>query len=155
MNKFNIGIIGLVLLISGCATSYNYSIDEGITEAEVSAVVTIEMTELALGIGFEKGEGILTYQGDDYSFKLSGIDYGSISKVTMTTVGSVYRLNELSDFEGVYFQAKAALTLGESGKASLFLVNRHGVTIHLSSEEKKGFDLALGRGGIKIKFLKV
>ena len=75
-------------------------------------------------------------------------------KVTIKATGNVFHLEDLSEFEGIYFQAKAAMTIGKAGKTGIFLVNRRGVTIHLRSEEEKGFDLSLGRGGIKIKFKK-
>ena len=146
-------LISSIALMS-CATGKQYTVDESIQNEKASATMTLEMKEIAIGIGGIKGNGILTYRDEQYPYKLKGIDYGSISKVSIKASGSVYHLDKLEDFEGIYFQAKAAFTIGSSGKAGMFLVNRRGVTIHLSSDEEKGFDLTLGRGGIKIKLKK-
>ena len=147
------GLSMMCLMLLGCASSRSYTVDENVTRSDASGAVTLEIKEVALGIGHTKGEGILTYQGEEYPFRLSGIDYGSISKVVMQTSGNAYHLNKLSHFEGIYFQARLALTVGQTGKSGMFLVNRHGVTLYLASDQRSGFDLALGRAGVKIKFL--
>ncbi|GEM_PF-1030445 len=121
---------------------------------EVSGTIVMELKETALGIGAVRGKGVLTYRGRDHAFKVRGIDYGSLSLVTLQTTGTVVNLKNLEDFEGVYFQGKASLSVGDAGKSGLFLINRKGVRIKLSSHQEKGFDLTLGRGGVKITLLK-
>jgi len=153
LNIFSILAFSALILCSGCAASKEYTVDKNINESNISGTVVLEMKEIALAIGKVTGEGTLTYNGEDHPFKLKGIDVGSISNVTINTTGNVFHLDQLSDFEGIYFQGKVALSFGDSGRSGMFLVNRHGVTIHLASEKEKGFDLTLGRGGIKIKFI--
>lgn len=155
MNKlYLICMLSMSLMAAGCASSREYTVNEEEIQKGPAGTVVLELKEMALGIGVEKGEGILTYQGQEYPFKMKGLDYGSISKITLQTTGNVYHLEDLSEFEGIYFRAKAGLTVGSAGKAGMFLINRKGVTIHLSSHEEKGFDLSLGRAGIKIKLIK-
>ncbi len=152
--KINIWILGLILFCSGCATGEKYTISDDLNEATASGSIVVEMKEVALAIGKIKGEGLLTFKGEEHFFTMSGFDYGSFSKFTIKTYGNVFHLDNLSDFEGIYFSGKAGLSVGSTGKVGLFLINKRGVTIHLTSEEEKGFDLSLGRGGIKIKFKK-
>ena len=154
MKKLYIGILGIILISSGCASGKKYTIPNELNETEASGTIKLDMKEIAIAIGKIKGEGILTFEGKEYPFKMGGIDYGSISKLKIHTTGNVFHLDDISQFEGVYFQAKAGLSVGKSGKVGIFLVNKRGVTIHLTSEKEKGFDLSLGRGGIKIKFKK-
>ncbi len=153
-NFYLLCLLGTTLIVAGCASSKEYAVDEETIKKGPSGTVVLELKEMALGIGVEKGEGVLTYQGQEYPFKLKGLDYGSISKVTLQTTGEVFHLDDISEFEGIYFRAKAGLTVGSAGKAGMFLVNKKGTTIHLSSHEEKGFDLSLGRAGLKIKFIK-
>jgi hypothetical protein len=147
-------VVAIVVFLSGCATSKDYTVEKGLEKQKESATVALEIKAIALGIGAQKGEGTINFQDQEYTFTLKGVDYGSISKMTIQTTGKVYHLKSLDDFEGIYFQARAALSVGDTGKGGIFLVNRHGVTIRLVSQEEKGFDLSLGRGGIKIKFKK-
>lgn len=151
MKKWTLLIMCLAFLSTGCAAK-KYTVEEGLEDSKISGKVQLEFKEMALAIGKITGEGTLTYDGQQYPFRMSGFDYGSISKVTMQTYGVVYHLDDLSEFEGIYFQARAGFTLKKTGKTGIFLVNKRGVTIHLTSDKESGFDLTLGRGGIKIKF---
>lgn len=154
LGLYTLAFVGAVLIFTGCSSSKDYAVNEDDIKKGPSATLVMELKETAIGIGVQKGEGILTYQGQEYPFTLKGFDYGSISRITMQTNGKVFHLDDISEFEGMYFQARAGLTIGEAGKAGHYLINKKGVTIHLSSEREKGFDLAIGRGGIKIKFAK-
>lgn len=120
-------------------------------KSDPSGSVAIEIKEFAIGVGGQKGKGVLTFEGQEYPFKMKGMQVGSIGKVNVDATGNVYHLDDVSEFEGVYFQAKASITLKETGKSGVFLINRHGVTMYLKNDSE-GFDLTLGRGGIKIKF---
>lgn len=117
-----------------------------------SGYVTFQAKDMGLIISGQKGEGTLDYQGQKYPFKLKGMQVGSIGKVEMNASGKVYGLDKLEDFNGIYLQGKAALALKE-GKAGIILINRHGVTMTLVSNDD-GAELALGRGGVKIKLEK-
>ncbi|MCA9407301.1 MAG: DUF1134 domain-containing protein [Candidatus Omnitrophica bacterium] len=120
-------------------------------KSDPTGSVEISIKEFAIGVGGQKGEGVLTFQGQEYPFKMKGMQIGSIGKVNVEATGNIYHLDDLAEFEGVYFQAKASITLKETGKSGVFLINRHGVTMYLKNDSE-GFDLTLGRGGIKIKF---
>jgi outer membrane immunogenic protein len=140
------------LCLAGCA-SKKYMVEEEALKNGPSATLDLTMKEMALVIGGEKGQGILHFEGQDYPFTLKGLQWGSISKVRYQATGRVYHLDQLEDFEGVYFQAQASLALGQAGKSGLFLVNRRGVTMHLGTEEENGFALTLGRAGVKVKLV--
>ena len=75
---------------------------------------------------------------------------GVIGKSETNAMGKVYNLDALEDFEGIYFQGRAALAI-KDGKSGSLLINRHGVMIRLTGDQE-GIDLSLGRGGIKFSF---
>ena len=116
-----------------------------------SGTLTMEIKEVAIGVGGQSGSGTLNFQGNEYHFKIKGLEIGSFGKVHLKGSGKIYHLDTINEFEGMYFQAKASITLGENEKSGVFLINSHGVTIYISNENE-GVDLTLGRGGIKIKF---
>jgi hypothetical protein len=64
----------------------------------------------------------------------------------------VYKLNRLSDFEGLYSEGtgKAGLDLDTSKRSELWLQNRAGVIMHLSGA-REGVVLSLGRSEVEIK----
>ena len=119
-------------------------------KTDSSATIIVNLKHFALGVGGQKGTGVLTYEGKDYDITLKGLELGSIGKTNIEAEGEVYHMENLSEFQGLYFSAKASITIGESGKAGIWLINKHGVTIHLRNKSE-GFDFTLGRGGIKIK----
>jgi hypothetical protein len=58
-----------------------------------SGAVSVETTSVAAGIGYQWGEGILTYEGKEYKFKVKGlsvIDVG-ISSISHSTDCSAER----------------------------------------------------------------
>ncbi|MCA9400018.1 MAG: hypothetical protein KC713_00195 [Candidatus Omnitrophica bacterium] len=139
--------------VIGCASSRNYKVDESALDKDPIATFELDIKEVAFVLGRVKGTGILTYNGEQFPFKYSGFDVGSFSKIKFKIRGKVYNLDDISEFEGLYGQIRAGFSVGEKGATGMTLVNRHGTVILMSSEEEKGFDLALGRAGIKIKLL--
>jgi hypothetical protein len=115
--------------------------------------VTIHLTSVGAGVGVEWGKGVLTYEGKQYSFKVKGLDIGTLGISTATAKGNVYNLFGISEFPGTYeaVGAGAALFKGEEGEA---FRNSKGVHIILKAQEK-GVNLKIGPEGFKITLQEV
>ncbi len=115
---------------------------------------TLKMTQgqFAIGIGWSWGEGVLTYQGKEYPFKVKGLTVVDIGITKATSTGKVYNLKKLEDFNGNYMSGSAEGTLG-GGAGALSMKNQNGVVIDLVSTTQ-GVNLKLAVGGVDIELKK-
>jgi hypothetical protein len=115
-----------------------------------SGTVAIEETQFAIILGGSSGGGTLTFQGQQYPFKVSGLTAGvnvGISK--MSAAGEVYDLTELAQFPGTYTKLDASIALG-GGVGGLHLKNENGVIMRLEARTQ-GLQLNVGSAsGIKV-----
>lgn len=115
-----------------------------------SATVSINEKQVGFLLTGDWGHGTLTYQGEPHMFHMGGAKIGGIGVSSMKVDGSVYHLNKLEDFEGMYFKADAGLTLAK-GKVGSWLKNDKGVVIHLGANSD-GVALQIGVEGLKVSF---
>jgi hypothetical protein len=115
---------------------------------------TIELTEgqVALGIGWSWGDGILTYQGQKYPVKVEGLSVIDVGITKATAAGKVYGLKKLEDFNGNYTAATAEGTLG-GGVGATTMKNQSGVVINLVTTTQ-GVNLKLAPSGVKLMLKK-
>lgn len=113
---------------------------------------TIEMKELQIAfIGSGNfGDGHLTFKGKTYPFKITGLGVGGVGISTIDASGEVYDLKALTDFPGVFAEARAGAVVGEASIGHLWLQNEKGVVLHLKAD-REGLALSLGADGIVIK----
>jgi len=114
-----------------------------------SGKVVIDETQVMALIGGTLGGGKLLMGDESYSFKTGGLSLGAstgVHKIHIT--GNVYRLDKLKDFSGTYLAAEASATLIK-GVGGLWLKNKHGVIMHLTSNNQ-GLALSLAAEGLKI-----
>ena len=110
--------------------------------------VTFSGAAVAVGIGFQWGGGTLTYQGQQYSFKASGLSVVDVGVSRATGVGTVRNLRNVADFSGNYVSASAGATVAGGGSATT-LRNQNGVVIDgLATTQGARFTLA--PGGVSI-----
>jgi hypothetical protein len=111
---------------------------------------TLMMSEgqVAFGIGFSWGKGVLTFQGKEYPFKVKGISVVDIGITKATSSGKVYNLKKLEDFNGNYTAASAEGTLA-GGAGALTMKNQNGVVIDLRSTTA-GVNLKLSVEGVSL-----
>ena len=76
--------------------------------------VSIDMTSVAAGIGFSSGSGVLRYKGKSYVFKIDGLSVGNVGIASISAVGNVYNLSNVSQFAGNYAAAGRALPWPEA-----------------------------------------
>jgi hypothetical protein len=120
-----------------------------VAETASSGTVSIQSTSVAVGVGVQWGDGILTYNGKQYPFSLQGLDVIGVGYSEIKAEGTVSNLTRLSDFEGVYASAEAGAVAG-SGSSSVTMQNPHGVVISLHALQE-GAKLTLAAGGVNIE----
>jgi hypothetical protein len=114
-----------------------------------SGTLSIATTSVAIGIGVNWGDGVLTTHGQRYTFTLQGLEVGGIGMSKVRATGQVYHLNRVADFEGTYVAATADAAVVQ-GAGLLTMRNEHGVVVNLQSTQK-GVKLTAGGEGISIK----
>lgn len=112
------------------------------------AIVRLDASSIAAGIGYLWGDGNIVYSGKSHAFKLSGVSIADIGGAHITANGAVYNLKHLSDFSGKYTTVSVGLTVGGGGSVAV-LRNGHGVVIKLRSTTR-GLKLNLSTDGIAI-----
>ena len=140
---FTVITMTLLLCFSGLAIA-----QEKKAEKKVDATLTMSEGQVALGIGYSWGSGVLTYEGKAYPFKVKGISVVDIGITKATSSGKVYNLKKLEDFDGNYTAASAEGTVG-GGAGALTMKNQNGVVIDLVSTTV-GANLKLSVEGVKI-----
>ena len=140
---FTVITMTLLLCFSGLAIA-----QEKKAEKKVDATLTMSEGQVALGIGYSWGNGVLTYEGKAYPFKVKGISVVDIGITKATSSGKVYNLKKLEDFDGNYTAASAEGTVG-GGAGALTMKNQNGVVIDLVSTTV-GANLKLSVEGVKI-----
>ena len=113
-----------------------------------SATLKLSEGQVALGIGWSWGKGVLTFNGKQHSFKVKGLSVLDIGITKADASGSVYHLKKLSDFNGTYTAAAAEGTLG-GGAGVTTMKNQNGVVINLKSTTQ-GVNIKLAAEGVKL-----
>jgi hypothetical protein len=116
----------------------------GITEG----TVTFTGGAVAIGIGFQWGNGTLTYQGQQYPFKLNGLSVVDVGVTRMTGTGTVRNLHNVADFSGNYVSVSAGATIAGGGSVTT-LRNQNGVVID-GITTAQGVRLTLAPGGVNV-----
>ncbi|HEX9135806.1 MAG TPA: DUF1134 domain-containing protein [Nitrospirota bacterium] len=142
MKRFSamVVVLGMVVTLAGLAFA---------AEREKTPDATLKLSEgqVALGIGWSWGKGVLTMNGKDYPFKVGGLSVLDVGITKAEAEGTVYNLKKLEDFNGTYVSAAAEATVGV-GVGATAMKNEKGVVIHLRPKTK-GVNLKLAGEGVK------
>ena len=111
--------------------------------------VTIEAKQLAAGVGYSWGDGVMKFEGKEYPFTLQGLNVAAVGFSKINAVGDVYNLKTAADLAGKYVAVSAGLSLAK-GVAGLSMRNDKGVVINLRSAQQ-GVQLNLGVDGFDLK----
>ncbi len=111
---------------------------------------TLKLSEgqVAAGIGWNWGKGVLSVDGKERPFKVKGISVGDVGISEAMAEGNVYNLKNVADFDGIYAAASAEATMVE-GAGTTVMKNDKGVEIHLLPKTK-GANLKLAAEGVKL-----
>jgi hypothetical protein len=141
--KFVLTIFGTMLLLIQAAAH----------AAETpEAKVKITGTAISAGVGYSWGSGVLTYQGKDYPFSISGLSVGNVGVASATLSGDVFNLKNLDDFNGNYASAGAEITVGGGG-TGMTMKNQNGVVMNIAGTTT-GLSFKLGLDGMKVELKK-
>ena len=117
--------------------------------AQASGHVRLKIIKGGLLVGGGAGNGVLTYRGRDYPFRVSGLSLGVTAGATFSRLqGWASGIREISDFAGTYSSVGggAAFVGGISG---VQLRNDKGVTMVLQGP-KAGLEFAANLSTIMI-----
>jgi len=116
-------------------------------EEKPDATLTLSEGQVAAGIGWSWGKGVLTYNGKSHPFKVDGLSVGDVGITKADAVGKVYHLKNLTDFNGTYAAAAAEGTVGGGAGVSA-MKNGNGVVLQLKSTTQ-GVNFKLAGAGVK------
>lgn len=116
--------------------------------ASTQGAVSFRGGAFAVGIGFQWGNGILSFQGQQYPFRVTGLSVLDVGVSSITGSGRVHNLHNLADFNGNYVAATAGATVAGGGSVTS-LRNQNGVVIDGISTAQ-GVRLTLAASGINI-----
>jgi hypothetical protein len=142
----------LVMLTILIMTVFMFLSGPAIAQDKPDATLELEQGQVGLGIGFSWGEGVLTYQGKQYPFKVEGISVIDVGITKATAKGNVFSLKKLEDFNGNYTAATAEGTLG-GGAGATKMKNQNGVVIDLVTTTQ-GINVKLAPSGVKLMLKK-
>jgi hypothetical protein len=119
------------------------------TEDKPSAKVSIESKSVAVGVGFQWGEGVLKFQGQEHKFKVKGLSVIDVGVSSISAEGDVYHLEKMEDFAGTFSSADASVAVG-AGAGAVAMKNQNGVVMKLKSTQA-GIKLKLAPEGLKVE----
>jgi len=115
-----------------------------------TGTVTIKATTVAVGVGVSWGEGILTFQNQDYPFKVGGLSLVGVGGSAVQAEGTVFNLEKVEDFSGAWVEASGTAVLGKQSAGGTTMRNG-GVYMTLAGKQE-GARISAGGGGINIEF---
>ena len=128
-------ILGVALLavgvIAGCAAPPPPAPPMPATTAELGTTegtVTFTGGAIAVGVGVQWGNGVLTFRGVQYPYRLSGMSIVDVGVTRVTGSGTVHNLRNVADFSGNYVSVSAGAALAGGGAVAT-LRNQNGVVI--------------------------
>ncbi len=116
-------------------------------EERPDATLKLSEGQVAVGIGWSWGKGVLTFKRKHYPFKVDGLSVVDVGITKADAVGKVYHLKKLSDFNGTYTAAAAEGTLG-GGAGITTMKIQNGVVVQLKSTTQ-GVNIKLAAEGVK------
>jgi hypothetical protein len=150
MSRFTIAAIALACVgtLAGCASQPPPAPPMSANMSATEGTVTFSGGAIAVGIGFQWGSGTLTYQGQQYLFKLNGLTVVDVGVSRVTGTGTVRNLHNVADFSGNYVSASAGAAVAGGGSVTT-LRNQNGVVID-GITTAQGVRLTLAPGGVSI-----
>jgi len=126
----------LLTLLTGCSSTPATPVPDGLTE---SGSITIRVKQiLQIEVG-GSGEGTLIFEAWQYPFSIENAMLSGVDKSPVDLEGTVYNLENLEDFSGVYTPETADIKAGK-GLTGIWTRNEKGVVVHL---RPMGQDLTL------------
>jgi hypothetical protein len=149
-NRCQIGLSLLLGLIAALGFIWSVA-DAKAFELRQSGTIQVSQVQIAFLYSGNIGGGTLIYGGRKYAFDIGGLGIGGIGASKIKATGEVYNLDNLSDFEGAYVQARYGAVIREKSAGELWLKNPFGVFLRLDAK-REGLALSLGADAVYIRF---
>ncbi len=143
-------MVGALLLLAPIGSAVAQ--DKPAAKAKPDATVKMTGKAVSAGVGYSWGSGVLTYQGKDYPFSLSGLTAVNVGVSSATLAGEVFNLKKIDDFNGNYTSAGAGATVAGGGGA-MTMKNQNGVVMNLVATTQ-GVTFKFGVDGMKVQLKK-
>lgn len=150
LNVVALSAVALLTIISP-ANAQTTPRTKAITPPALSATASFTTTNIAVGVGYSWGRGVLTYRGVAHPFTVKGLNALGIGASTMNGTAEIFNLRNLNDFAGIYGAAGAVATAGTVGASGAVLRNTKGVEMRLNTQSE-GLELSLAISGVNITF---
>ena len=98
----------------------------------------------------EAGGGKLTYLGNTYECRVTGLNQPDSDLTSLVSTGQVYNLTDLAHFPGKYGKARVAAVLADDVVGELWLENANGVIIRLDAKGA-GQMLSMATDGVRVE----
>jgi hypothetical protein len=134
-----VGVVSIVVAVAGFAVAQAQSPD---------ATPSLTEGSVAVGIGFNWGNGTLTYRGETYPVKVEGLSVGDVGVTRASAMGIVFNLTNVSDISGIYRAIGAGISVGK-GAGVMTMENQKGVVIKLSSTTE-GLNFKAAAEGVRL-----
>jgi len=117
--------------------------------AQAPGYVRVKLLKAALMVGAGGGNGVLTYRGRDYPFRVSGLSLGVTAGASVSRLeGWASGIRQVGDFAGTYSSVGGGGAFA-GGFGGVQLGNEKGVKIALRGP-KAGMEFAANLSGVRI-----
>lgn len=111
--------------------------------------ISIRILSAGFIFGVTGGQGILTFQGQQYPLSIGGISAGATIGASGTElVGTAAHLHSAADIQGIYSAVGAGLSIA-GGRSAAQLSNARGVVLRLRGRQV-GFMFSIDLSGMQI-----
>jgi hypothetical protein len=117
--------------------------------AQATGYVRVKLLKAGLLVGAGGGNGVLTYRGRDYPFRISGLSLGVAAGASLSRLeGRASGIRQVSDFAGTYSSVGGGGTF-VGGYGGVQLGNEKGVKITLQGP-RAGMEFAANLSEVRI-----
>lgn len=117
--------------------------------AQATGYVRVKLLKAGLLVGAGGGNGVLTYRGRDYPFRISGLSLGLAAGASLSRLeGRASGIRQVSDFAGTYSSVGGGGTF-VGGYGGVQLGNEKGVKIALQGP-RTGMEFAANLSEVRI-----
>jgi hypothetical protein len=114
-----------------------------------SGTLRLESRSIAAGVGVSWGRGVLTVDGVEHPFSVSGLSVVDLGISRVTASGEVFGLRKLEDFDGTYQGIALGAAVG-GGSEVMAMRNEKGVFIRMRAGQQ-GVRLSLATKGTTLR----
>jgi hypothetical protein len=150
MRRITIAMISSICIgvLASCSSQQQAAPAAAANPGPTDGTVTFTGGAVAVGIGYQWGNGTLTFQGRQYPFRMTGLSVVDVGAARVTGTGTVRNLHNVADFSGNYVAGTAGAALAGGGSVTA-MQNQNGVVID-GIATAQGARITLAPSGVNI-----